>query len=277
MSNTNAHIRVGVYVDVPNMYRNGGQRMRYDVLREFACRDEAEALRLNAYISYDVERSREDTEYEQRAKGFHSALRDLGYKVIVKNVQWYQDEAGEWVSKGNADLDLAVDALLQSENLDRVLLASGDRDFGQVVRALQNKGCRVEVIALENVSENLRNEADLFFSGFLIPNLIPSSSDRQAKWGEIGARVRGWCYWHHHEESYGFMRYLTRIAPGLWLTDTRNPELPYETVFFHDSNLPDRIRAGMLPNRNIIFEFKLIEADRGEGFQAVDITVASRI
>jgi hypothetical protein len=33
----------------------------------------------------------------------------------------------------------------------------------------------------------------------------------------------------------------------------------------------------MLPNRNIIFEFKLIEADRGEGFQAVDITVASRI
>ena len=28
--------KVGVYVDVANIYNNGGQRMQYDVLREFA-------------------------------------------------------------------------------------------------------------------------------------------------------------------------------------------------------------------------------------------------
>lgn len=32
------HAKVGVYVDAANISRNGGQRMQYDVLREFACR-----------------------------------------------------------------------------------------------------------------------------------------------------------------------------------------------------------------------------------------------
>ena len=36
---------------------------------------------------------------------------------------------------------------------------TGDGDFVQVVRALQNKGCRVEVLAFDNVSEELRREA----------------------------------------------------------------------------------------------------------------------
>lgn len=45
--------KVGVYVDAANISRNGGQRMQYDVLREFACRDHAEPLRLNVYLSYD--------------------------------------------------------------------------------------------------------------------------------------------------------------------------------------------------------------------------------
>lgn len=49
--------KVGVYVDAANISRNGGQRMQYDVLREFACRDQAEPLRLNVYLSYDEERA----------------------------------------------------------------------------------------------------------------------------------------------------------------------------------------------------------------------------
>lgn len=50
--------RVGVYVDSVNIAMNGGRGMRYDVLREFACRDGGEAMRLNAYVVYDPERAR---------------------------------------------------------------------------------------------------------------------------------------------------------------------------------------------------------------------------
>ncbi len=53
--------RVGVYVDVANINRNGGFGMGYEILREFACRDQAEAMRLNAYVSYDAEKARRDS------------------------------------------------------------------------------------------------------------------------------------------------------------------------------------------------------------------------
>jgi uncharacterized LabA/DUF88 family protein len=268
--------KVGVYIDVANIYRNGGQKMRYDVLREFACRDSAEPVRLNAYVSFDADRAETDREYGQRARGFHSVLRDLGYKVIVKRVRWYADESGNRVAKANADLDLAVDALLQSENLDRVLLASGDGDFVRVVRALQNKGCRVEALALDNVSTDLRQEADSFMSGYLVPNLIPMQKERAVAWGGPGSRVRGWCYWHHATQSYGFLRYLREIGPGLWLTDTRHPDSPYGTAFFHDSDLPRGASAEDLPSRQLIFEFDLLESERGNGMQATDIALVSR-
>lgn len=81
MSNS---IRVGVYVDVVNLTRNGGYGMQYDVLREFATRDWGEPVRLNAYVAYDEERALEDSDYENRARDFQLRLRDFGYKVIEK-------------------------------------------------------------------------------------------------------------------------------------------------------------------------------------------------
>ncbi len=269
---------VGIFVDSANMYRNGGVRMQYDVLREFACRDASEPVRMNAYVSYDARRAKTDFDYRKKAEGFHSALRDLGYKVIIKEVKWYTDEFGEQVQKANADLDLAVDALLQSENLDRVLLVSGDGDFVQVVRALQNKGCRVEVVALDNVSSALRQEADLFMSGYLIPNLIPTPNNG-SEWGQIGSWVRGWCYYYDDTKGIGFMRYLTRIDKGLWLTDKRRyPESPFETAFFHFSKLDDATITSRLPSREHIFEFKLALSERGpDKTNAVDIRLISEL
>ena len=211
-----------------------------------------------------------------RATGFHSVLRDFGYKIVVKEVRWYQNENGRY-AKANADLDLAVDVLTQAQNLDRVLIASGDGDFASVVQALQNRGCRVEVIGLDNVSQDLRAEADLYLSGYLIPNLVPTQpgddeEETPSTWGQIGSRVRGWCYWHNN--TYGFMRYLKTIGPNLWVTDARNPDSPYDTAFFHDTNLPPVARTQPLPSRSTLFEFTLVQSDRG--VQAVDITLAGQ-
>lgn len=264
--------KVGVYVDVANLVRNGGYGMRYDVLRDFACRGGAEPARLNAYVAFDPERADVDPVYREGQAGFHSLLRDFGYKVIEKHIRWYTDENGNRFGKANADLDLAVDALLQSENIDRVLLATGDGDFVQVVRALQNRGCRVEIVAFENVSADLRREADMFMSGYLIPNLLPQPSVRGGPvWGEIGSRVRGICY-SHTKKGYGFLRFLKAIAPDLWRTDTRVDDSPYRSVFFHDSQLPDTVQVSELPSRNVIFEFELSPAEgRENGLHAINM------
>src|SRR3712207_1913449 len=91
-------LRIGVYVDVENVSRQGGRGMRFDVLRDFAYREGAEAIRLNAYLAFDEERARHDTDYRQRATRFHFAVRDVGFKVIEKSVQWFTNEDGVPVS-----------------------------------------------------------------------------------------------------------------------------------------------------------------------------------
>lgn len=269
-------VRVGVYVDVANLTRNGGYGMRYDVLREFACRGNAEPIRLNVYVGFDADRAEQDSAYREAQFGFFSILRDFGYKVIQKNVKWYVDENGNRFGKANADLDLAVDALLQSENIDRVLLATGDGDFVQVVRALQNRGCRVEIVAFENVSSELRREADMFMSGYLIPSLLPTTGERGGPlWGEVGSRVRGVCY-SHTDRGFGFLRFLRAIGLQLWKTDSRQADSPYASVFLHDSHLPSDVHPSRLPSRDIILEFELARAEgREHGLQAVDIQLVT--
>lgn len=248
-------LRVGVYVDVSNVHLNGGYRMQFDILRDFACRDGANPVHLNAYLAYDAQRAERDAGYRSGARQFHAALRDIGYKVIVKHVRWYTDENGERYGKANMDLELAVDALLQGERLDRVLIASGDGDFAYLVRALQNRGCRTELVAFSNVSADLRQEVDLFVSGYLIPGLLPVKSEHP--WGALDSRLRGICYHYDHDKGFGFMRYLKQIDTRLHITDARDPRSPYGTVFFHASQLPPGFDTRGLPSREHVFEFTL--------------------
>ena len=255
--------RIGVYVDVSNLHHNGGAFMRYKVLRQFACRDGSKTIRLNAYASYDEERAQTDIDHKKSRLNYFATMRDYGFKVIQKSVRWYIDEHGKRYGKANLDLEMAVDILLQSKNLDRVMLVTGDGDFTQVVRALQNQGCLVEVLAFDNVSSILRREADMFFSGYLVPNLLPAS-DSPKPWGQIGSRIRGLCYHHDSNESYGFLRFLPKISVNLWNTDTRDPASPYDSVFFHDSALSQDFDRNRLPSRNIIFEGPLTESPEND-------------
>ncbi|MFP4346064.1 MAG: NYN domain-containing protein [Anaerolineales bacterium] len=271
--------KIGVYVDTANIYRSGGSRMQYDVLREFACRDGAELVRLNAYVSYDADRAGNDQGYREGVNRFYAVLRDLGYKVIIKEVKWYEDESGKRYGKANADLDMAVDLMLQTQNLDRVLLVSGDGDFSRVVTAAQNRGCRVEVVALDNVSPELRYASDMFISGYLIPNLVPTNGEGgELPWGEAGSRVRGVCYYHNGEHDYGFMRFMGALGPDLWLTDTKRPDSPYTAAYFRDAWLPSNVNRGLLPSYNYIFEFELAESNHPNGkFEAREIKLVSRL
>ena len=259
-----SHIKIGVFVDAENIRYNGGFHMRYDILRRFAVRNGGDLLRLNTYMAFDRERAEQDLEYARKTQGYQQMLRDYGWKVIAKEVRRYTDEEGNITTKANADLDMAVDAMLQAENLDLVLMVTGDGDFVQVINALQNKGCRVETLAFKNVSHDLKKRSDNFFSGFLIPDLLPIHYEPQNDWGKVGSCVRGVCNKWFPDKGYGFLRFIRRIAPNLWITDAREPDSPYETVFCHANELADGISADHLMNRENIFEFYLRESGQKE-------------
>ncbi len=254
--------RVGVFVDVSNVYSNGGQKMRFDVLRQYA-QTRGMIQRLNAYVTYDAERARNDRDYADRTTGFHDVLRDLGFHTDVHEVKWYYDaESDRRYGKANADMTMAVDLILQSRNLDLVTIVTGDGDFVKPIQAIRDMGCRVEVIAFDNASNALRKEGDAFTSGYLIPELVPTNR-RDTPWGTVGSTVRGFCYYHQPDESYGFFAFMERLSPLTWLTDPRNPDSPYKAIFFHDSALPPEVNPRNLPSRRMVFEFEIAQSDRG--------------
>lgn len=248
--------RVGVYVDVSNVSMNGGHKLRFDVLRQLACRGGGEAQRLNAYVAFDPRRADRSAEYGAKSRGFQAALRDQGFRVTVKNVKHFIDDDGNEVQKSNADLDMAVDALTESERLDTVLLVTGDGDFVNVVRALQSKGCRVEVLGFDNVSRELRDSADYFINGYLIPRLVPTQDpvEQKARWGEVGSRVRGYCNKFSSEEGYGFIAYWSSLPESAVLAGSET-----EPVYFRSSALGQSISAAKLPSRGVVLEFDLAE------------------
>lgn len=261
-------MRIGVYVDSMNIVRNGGYGMRYEVLRRFATRNGGEIIRLNAYVALDEERVGSDPNYNATLN-FISTLRDLGFKVIEKPIRWFTDDSGRTYGKANADMDMALDIISQSDRLDMVLLLTGDGDFCNVVTMVQNKGCRVELVAFNNVSSRLRREVDLFVSGYLIPGLLPVlAPPGSPPWGEPGSRVRGVCTKYLPDKSYGFMRYIHTLGK-LWITDTRQEESPYKSVFFMEKDLPLGVHPEALPSRDHIFEFTIVEGEKG--YQASDI------
>ena len=238
-------LKTGIYVDAENIKMSGGYGMRYDVLVDLANSGPSTMLRANSYLAEDRERTRKDPDYRQKVYSYHNILRQCGFKIIKKYVRRYHDEDGNVTTKANADMDLAIDALLQARNLDRVILLTGDGDFIRLVTALQNMGCRVEVIAFDNVSHDLREAADSFISGFLIPGLLPiqvTGQNGEGKW------QRGTVANFNPDRGFGFFRYFR----------LQNDALKAETVFFHlskstlegDNHFQD-------PNR--IFEFRIVD------------------
>ena len=90
-----------------------------------------------------------------------------GYTMVTKPTKEFTDSMGRRKIKGNMDIELAVDAMRLSENLDHIVLFSGDGDFKPLVAALQQKAKRVSVVSTLQtqppmVADDLRRQADQF-------------------------------------------------------------------------------------------------------------------
>jgi uncharacterized LabA/DUF88 family protein/cold shock CspA family protein len=250
-------LKAGIFLDIENLIRNGGRGLRYDILKYFVAAQGVTIVRANAYIAIDKEKESHDREALQRGEEYRNALRRNGFHLILKEVIRYKDYEGNTVEKANADIDLVVDALLQSENLDYILIGSGDGDFIRLVRAIQNRGKRVDVLSFSNTSHRLRREADYYFSGFLIPELLPNyENGKDRHYGQMHAVM---------DKGYGFLTARFGLKPEDVISD----------IFLHISDFSidgehvDLNRFAQLKTREEIVEFSLVELKDGK-IQAVD-------
>lgn len=90
-----------------------------------------------------------------------------GFTMVTKPVKRYTDASGHTRTKGNMDVEIAVDMLSMAPNIDHAVLFSGDGDFRRLVEAVQDKGVRVSVVSTlksqpPQAADELRRAADQF-------------------------------------------------------------------------------------------------------------------
>ncbi len=153
MSDIHPNQRVGVFVDVQNMYYSA--KNLYDSKVDFqkllnACVVDRNLVRASAYVI------KADTPDEG---DFFEALRRIGYEVKIKELKEFYGGA----KKGDWDLGMAVDMVQQAKKVDTIVLVTGDGDFAALVDHLKAIGCRVEVVSFgKSSAKELRESADNF-------------------------------------------------------------------------------------------------------------------
>ena len=126
--------RVGVFVDVASCYYNinkkwPGRKLNYEMYLEEAKKFGTEIGRAIAY----------GTQLEENARKFISCLSLLGYEPKYKTV-----EKNQWYSW---DVGIVVDMIRNHEKLDTIVLGNCSRPMVPAIDYLQEKGCRVIIMA----------------------------------------------------------------------------------------------------------------------------------
>jgi uncharacterized LabA/DUF88 family protein len=155
--------KIALFIDGANLHATA-KALGFDIdyrnlLREF--QGQSDFLRAFYYTAVV-----EDQDY--------SPLRPLldwldynGFVVVTKIAKGFVDSAGQRKIKGNMDVELSVDAMELAEQIDQMVLFSGDGDFRSLVEAMQRRGVRVTVVSTIStqppmIADELRRQADVF-------------------------------------------------------------------------------------------------------------------
>lgn len=155
--------RIALFIDGANLHATA-RTLGFDIdfkrlLKEFE--DRGSLLRAFYYTSMI-----EDQEYSS-IRPLTDWLSYNGYTVVTKAVKEFTDASGRRKVKGNMDIELAVDAMALADQIDQMVLFSGDGAFRYLVEAIQRRGVRVTVVSTIStqppvIADELRRQADVF-------------------------------------------------------------------------------------------------------------------
>ena len=90
-----------------------------------------------------------------------------GFTVVTKPAKEFDDVEGRRKLKRSMRVELAVDALEMANDVDEIVLFSGDGDYCPLLEAVQRRGVRVTVVSTISsrppiIADELRRQADIF-------------------------------------------------------------------------------------------------------------------
>lgn len=147
--------KIAIFVDVQNIYYT----TRDCFAKQFNYRkfwqevsDQGDIVIANAYA---IERSNDDQQHK-----FQKALRHIGFDVKLK--PFIQRSDGS--AKGDWDVGITIDVLESAPDVDKVILLSGDGDFGMLMAKVREKyAVTTHVFGVNQLTaQSLINSVDKF-------------------------------------------------------------------------------------------------------------------
>lgn len=165
MANIHPDQRVGIFIDVQNIYHSAknlyNARVNFDeLIKHLVAR--RPLIRAVAYVV------KSETAFGEES--FFEALRQAGLELRLKDLQIFPGGS----KKADWDVGMAVDAIRMANFLDVVILVTGDGDFVPLVEYLKwGAGRSVEVAAFSRTtSGRLKESADRFVEIESIPKIL---------------------------------------------------------------------------------------------------------
>lgn len=153
MSIRNPEQRVGVFVDVQNLYYSSRHMYNSRVNFNEVLKEAVGPRRLIRAIAYVVQADMPEE------NTFFEALTKAGFEVKKKDLQTF---AGGH-QKGDWDVGIAMDIVKLMPKLDVVVLCSGDGDFAPLLEYLQMSGQLTETVSFgKSTSSKIKELTDNF-------------------------------------------------------------------------------------------------------------------
>jgi uncharacterized LabA/DUF88 family protein len=149
-------MKTAIFVDVQNIYYTTRDTFNRSFnYRRFWSHIESkdEIIKANAYA---IDKG------DERQQKFQYALQAIGFNVKLKPYISRADGS----AKGDWDVGITIDILESAEEVDKIILLSGDGDFDLVVKKVIAKyGCIVDIYGVQELTANsLIESASEFYS-----------------------------------------------------------------------------------------------------------------
>jgi len=126
--------RVGIFVDIQNVYYGAMDNFKAKIDFKKLTESIVKGRKLKVSNAYLVKGDNDNS-------NFVSFLKQLSYNVVSKELKKRSDGS----AKGNLDIEMAIDIINEKDNLDTIVLVSGDGDFVALVEYLKSQNIQVEV------------------------------------------------------------------------------------------------------------------------------------
>ena len=143
-------MKTAIFIDVQNIYYTTRDTFRRSFnYKRFWSHIESKDKIIKA-IAYATDKG------DERQQKFQHALRSIGFDVKLKPYISRADGS----SKGDWDVGITIDILESAEQVDKIILLSGDGDFDLLVQKVIAKyGCTVEIYGVKRLTANALIEA----------------------------------------------------------------------------------------------------------------------